>query len=177
MCDPATAALVIGVAGAATSAYGSYKEGQATKQANGFQAGIYQNNAVTAKQNASNERQSGIEDARRVRIQTIQKMSMQKAAMAANGLDINEGTAVDLTADTASMGELDALTTMHNSELKARNYENTANDFTSQAQLSLISGKNAATSGLIKGLGNGMASASQVSGKWSNYNKPAAATL
>ena len=169
MCEPATIMAITAIAGTAVSAFGQYKEGQATKAANEYQAQVYENNSHIAKQNAINERQLGVEEARKIRIQTLSKIGSQRSAMAANGIDINQGTATDLTSGTAEVGELDALTTMYNSEKRAINYENSANDFTNQANLSRMSAKNAGISGNINALATGLNGASQISGKWANY--------
>lgn len=175
MCEPVTIMAAVSaataIAGTATSAYGNYQQGKITREANEYQAQIDNNNAQIAQRNASYERQQGIEDARKIRIQSMQKMSAQKSAMASNGIDIYQGTPVDLLADTASMGELDALTSMYNSERRAMNYEQQGSDFSNQAIMSNLAGKNAFKSGIISGLGTGLQGASKVAGKWSNYNK------
>lgn len=172
MCDPIT---ITTIAGTALTAYGQFQQGQATKAANEFQAEIYNRNAQIANQNAANERQLGLEEARKIRLQTRAKIGQQKAAMAANGIDIYQGTPVDLTADTASMGELDALTSMYNSEMRAINYENKSGDFSSSATMSRMSGRNAFISGGLNALGTGISGLGEaytgyrVSGRWSGY--------
>jgi hypothetical protein len=172
MCDLVTlgiGAAIAGIAGTGISAYSQYKQGQATQTANYMQAQIYDYNSDIALQNAATERQIGYDEARKRRIQAISNMGSQKAAMAASGIDINQGSAVDLVADTAAFGELDALTELYNSERGAVNYERQATDFRNQATLSRMSGKNAYTSGIISGLGTGLTGVSQVAGRWTTY--------
>lgn len=43
-------------------------------------------------------------------------MAMQRAAMASQGGDVNDGSPVDLFGDTAAKGELDALTIRSNAQ-------------------------------------------------------------
>lgn len=173
MCDFGISALVIGIVGAVTSVVTGVVSGvQAQNQAN-YQAEIARQNAKTAQQNADQKRQEGIEESRLQRMKNLQKVASQQTAMAGNGIDISEGTAVDVIEDTATMGELDALTTRYNYETQALAYETQANNFNNQANLDTIAGQNAMTSGVMNGIGsglNGLASTSSVAGKWYSPN-------
>ena len=119
------------------------------------------------------QRQQGIEEARLQRLKTASVIGSQKAAMAANGVDVTQGTAVDVISDTAAMGELDALQTQYNYEAKARGYEVQAGNFQNQSNLDVISGKNAYSAGKmnaissgIQGLGQSANSITNVASKW-----------
>ena len=158
----ALASTAIGV----TSAIQSSKAQQAQYN---YQAQVAKENAKIAEQNAATERQQGIEEARLQRMKTIQAVGSQKTAMAANGVDITQGTALDVIEDTATMGELDALQTRYNYERKALSYEATANNFTNQANLDIIAGQNARTAGVYNSLSTGLAGLTKtgdVASKW-----------
>ncbi|MCM1339944.1 MAG: hypothetical protein NC191_09765, partial [Muribaculaceae bacterium] len=102
-----------------------------------------------------------------------QRIGSQQAAMAANGIDISSGTALDIIDDTSAMGELDALTTRYNSETKALAYENQASNFSNQANLDIISGQNAYKSGMLNAVGSGvkgLGDTASVASKWFSGN-------
>ena len=90
---------------------------------------INERNARIAEMNAANERQIGIEEARKARIETNRKISNQLAMMAANGFDVTSGTALDTIDDTAQLGELDALKIKYDAEKSALSYENQENNY------------------------------------------------
>lgn len=162
-----------GVAGGVVGGVSSYQQGKAQQAQYNYQAKVNEENAKIAQSNADMQRQQGIEEARLQRLKTASVIGSQKAAMAANGVDVTQGTAVDVISDTAAMGELDALQTQYNYEMKARGYETEAGNFKNQANLDIISGKNAyqagkmnALSSGIKGLGDSANAAGSVATKW-----------
>lgn len=175
------AAVAANVALAATAIGGivgttaSVKSANANAKMSEYQARVAQDNAKIAEENARNERQSGLEEARRQRMKTIQTIGAQQTAMAANGIDIASGSALDTVSDTAQTGELDALMLQYNSERQAFNYEMQSNNFTNQANLDMFAAKNAKTTGTLNAIGGaantignlGMnISSSGVSNKW-----------
>lgn len=172
----ANAALAVGVvggvAGSAIEAVSSYSQGKQQQAMYNYQAQINQENARIAQKNAATERQTGIEEARLQRMKTLQVIGSQKTAMAANGMDITQGTSLDIIQDTAAMGELDALQIETNYEKKALAYEQQANNFSNQANLDVISGRNAYKSGQInavtEGL-NGVSKLGSVANKWVGF--------
>ncbi len=163
------ASTIAGIAGGTVGAVSSYQQGKAQQAQYNYQAKVNEENARIAQENANVQRQQGIEEARLQRIKAASTIGSQKAAMAANGVDVTQGTSLDVIADTVAMGELDALQTQYNYEAKARGYEAQAGNFQNQANLDLISGKNAYQAGKINaittGLG-GLEKTSDVALKW-----------
>jgi len=169
----ANAALALGaVAGIASGVVGgvsSYQQGQQQQAYYNYQAQVAEENAKIAQSNAALERQQGIEESRLQRIKTAQAVGSQQTAMAANGIDVTQGTAVDVIEDTAAMGELDALQTRYNYERKAIQYEQQANNFTNQSNLDIIAGQNAYSAGKMNALAGGIKTvekAGSVATKW-----------
>ena len=163
------AGMVAGIASGVVGGVSSYQQGKATQKQYDYQAKVNEENAKIAQQNAKMQRQQGIEEARMQRIKTAQTIGSQQAAMAANGVDVTQGTAVDVIADTAAMGELDALQTQYNYEAKAQGYEAQAGNFKNQANLDIIAGKNAYQAGKIGAVQSGIAGIQQtanVATKW-----------
>ncbi len=150
----------------------SYQQGKQQQAMYNYQAKVAQENEKIANQNAAQERQTGIEEARLQRMKTLQAVGSQQAAMAANGMDVTQGTSLDIIEDTAAMGELDALQIETNYEKKALAYEQQANNFSNQANLDYIAGKNAYTSGKIGAVSSGLNGLSKLTGvatKWAGF--------
>ncbi len=182
MCEPisaSTLAIIAGVTGLASagvSAYGQYKQGKAEQQTYNMQADISRQNAAIAQENAGLERSAGLEEQRRQRLKTSQLIGQQKAAMAANNINITSGTPLDVIQDTAEIGELDAIMIGFESERRARNYESQASNFLQQADIYNLSGKNAYKSGLYSAGSSLLGGVGKVAGQWSNYGTANAAS-
>ena len=172
----ANAALAIGavagIAGGVMGGISSYQQGKQQQAMYNYQAKVAEENAKIANKNAATERQTGIEEARLQRMKTLQAVGSQQAAMAANGMDVTQGTSLDIIEDTAAMGELDALQIQTNYERKAQSYEAQANNFNNQASMDVIAGKNAYTAGQIKAVQTGLNGVSKtvgVASKWVGF--------
>lgn len=172
----ANAALAIGavagIAGGVIGGISSYQQGKQQQAMYNYQAKVAEENAKIANKNAATERQTGIEEARLQRMKTLQAVGSQQAAMAANGMDVTQGTSLDIIEDTAAMGELDALQIQTNYERKAQSYEAQANNFNNQASMDVIAGKNAYTAGQIKAVQTGLNGVSKTAGvasKWVGF--------
>ena len=168
--------LAVGAIAAVTSTVlgtvSSVQQGKQQQAMYNYQAKVAEENAKIANKNAATERQTGIEEARLQRMKTLQAVGSQQAAMAANGMDVTQGTSLDIIEDTAAMGELDALQIQTNYERKAQSYEAQANNFNNQASMDVIAGKNAYTAGQIKAVQMGLNRVSKtvgVASKWVGF--------
>ena len=149
-------ALATGKGSTIAGVTSSIQQGNAQQAMYNYKAQIELNNAGIAQQNAGQERQAGIEDARMQRLKAMQTIGTQQAAMASNNIDVTSGTPLDLIEDTATFGELDALMSEYNAEKRALAYEQQAQNFANQANLDIISGKNARTSGYLNAFSSGI---------------------
>ena len=168
--------LAVGAIAAVTSTVlgtvSSVQQGKQQQAMYNYQAKVAEENAKIANKNAATERQTGIEEARLQRMKTLQVVGSQQTAMAANGMDVTQGTSLDIIEDTAAMGELDALQIQTNYERKAQSYEAQANNFNNQASMDVIAGKNAYTAGQIKAVQTGLNGVSKtvgVASKWVGF--------
>lgn len=160
------------LAGGIIGGVSSYQQGNAAQAQYNYQAEVERQNAKIAEQNAAQVRQQGIEESRLTRMKTAQKIGLQSTAMAANGVDVTQGTSVDVIEDTAAMGELDALQTSYNYETKAMQYDQQANNMLNQANIDVISGRNAYSAGRMNALAsglNGISKSTQLAQKWYGY--------
>lgn len=150
----------------------SVQQGKQQQAMYNYQAQVAEENAKIANKNAANERQTGIEEARLQRMKTLQAVGSQQAAMAANGMDVTQGTSLDIIEDTAAMGELDALQIQTNYERKALAYEQQGLNFSNESRMDVIAGKNAYKTGMINaaqtGL-NGVSKLTNVASKWVSF--------
>lgn len=92
------------------------QQGQAQAQQANYMAQVAHNNQIMGEQNARIQEQSARDAELRAlaaeqqkRTSTSQLIGKQRALMASQGGDINEGSAVDIVGDTARAGEFDAL--------------------------------------------------------------------
>lgn len=163
---------VASIGGSVMGGISSYQQGKQQQAMYNYQAQVAQENARIAQQNAAEVRQQGIEEERLQRMKTLQNIGSQQTAMAANGIDITQGTPLDFVGDTAAMGELDALQTRYNYEKKALAYEQQAYGFQNESSLDVIKGQNAYTAGkwgaVTSGL-EGLSKAGDVAWKWYSY--------
>lgn len=169
----AATALVGTAASTAMGVTSSIQQGKAAEAQANYQAQVDRRNARIAQQNAEDKRQEGIEEARMRRLKTAQRVGLQQASLAANGVDVSEGTALDMIEDTSAMGELDALTTRYNYEKQALAYEQQANNFNNQANLDVFAGQNAYRSGMMNAIGTGfggLGDMASVASKWYGGN-------
>ena len=151
MCNPL---LIVAGATIVAGGYTAYAQNEQGK----YQSKVAKNNALTASRMAEAATQKGVRDEQRLRMQIAHQRSGQRAAFGASGREIT-GSASNILADTAMMGELDALTLRYNAGLESYGYETEANNFMAQSNLDKMSGKQAATGTLLT-------TAASVAGQW-----------
>ena len=190
MCSP-TAALAMQGAGAASSALGAYSSTQASKSSLNLQATLADINAKSTMDMAAINQQmaessaqqtllTGQREVQKSQISTANLKGAQRASMAANGIDLGEGTALQILTSTDVLGEADANTLQANAVRAAFGYRTQgqaqfnaartqATNSTSQAVMSRASADamNPLTAASTSLLGSGAAVASG----WYQYNK------
>jgi hypothetical protein len=145
----ALTALSIGlaVAGMGIQAYGQHKAGQAAKEAGKAEKAASESQAELADFNASvaalqstDAVERGEEQANRLRSQVRGAIGAQRAGIAAGNIDVGFGSAVDVQADAAYLGELDALTIRTNAAREAWGYQVQATDLRRRAEIARKTG-------------------------------------
>lgn len=162
MGDPITLAIM--AAGAYMQANAAKNAAKSQKNAYEYQAAVSRNNAKIAEWQAQNEIAKGQQAEIEQRRKTAALKGGQTASLAARGLDISSGSALNILTDTDYMGEQDALTIRDNAaksawsaRLQSQNESNNAAMMSSAA--SGISPSGAFTSSLL-------GSAGSVAGSW-----------
>lgn len=175
MADPVTlmavGSLAASVAGAGVSAYGASKTGEANAQAATYQAQVAANNKKIADQNAQAAITSGGLQSFTQGTKTAQVVGQQKAAQAANGLDVNSGTNLNVRTATQDMGHLDALTIMNNAMKKAAGFTAQGMNFGAESTLDTMKAGTSKTTGDIGVATSLLGGASSFSDKWIGYSQ------
>lgn len=160
----ATASMGLQVAGGITSAAGAYGQSKATKAAYNYQAAVSRNNAQIAEWQAQDALTRGGKAEQSQRLKTAQLKGTQRATLAARGVAIDEGSALNILQDTDYMGELDAATIRDNAAREAWGHRNQAAGYTSDA--SMLSNRAAAESPLRAAGTSLLTSAGSVASSW-----------
>lgn len=137
--DIADALMVVSTAGSilssGTQAYGAAREAKADEEALRFNAEAYRENQAFAEREAKDAIKRGSVNERRARLATYQLIGTQRARTAANNIRVDSGSAVNIQADAALLGELDALTIRENAAREARGIQQDARNYGTQAAL------------------------------------------
>lgn len=158
MCEPTTimaASLAMSAAAAGIGAYGQYQQGK-------YQEKVAENNAIVQNRMAEDALKRGEAKEQQHRQQVQQMISRQRTQLAANGVDMQGGSALDMIGDTAMMGELDALTIRSNAANEAYGHRVGATNTLAQGKLDRMAGNYGAASTLLTGAG-------KVAGSWSQH--------
>jgi hypothetical protein len=150
MCD---FSMVLGALSAGLGAMGQMQEANARAQAANYQAAVQENNAQLAEFKARDAIIRGNEEQKKQMAYTAEVAGRQRAAMAANNIDVGYGSALDAAVDTAMLGDLDALTIKSNSYREAYDHKIAATNERAGAGLSRLEAKNARAGGMLKAVG------------------------
>jgi hypothetical protein len=96
---------------------------QAERSAAEYNAQVANNNAVIDAQQRSSTLQQGEAEAHKSMRDQAQMIGAQRAQMAANGIDLTQGSAQDLLASTKFLGGIDVNTIQSNAARQAWGYE------------------------------------------------------
>ena len=153
-----------------TNAVGTYASASTQRAAAYYQANMLDLNAQMAERAAQGELQRGQREEQSVRLRTAQLKSSQRVALAANGVDLGQGTATDILTSTDVMGEMDANTVAANALRSAFGYRTQALNYTNEARTRRESAPSPGMA-LATSL---MGSATSVSEKWTGLQKTGA---
>lgn len=167
-------ALAIGstvatVAGAGVSYVASQQAAAATAKQNEYNAQVAENNQRIADNAAQDAIARGDVSEQTKAYQTAQAIGAQRVALAANGVDVNSGSAVDLQSDTAAAGTLDQLTIKNNALRESIGYQNQGINYGNQATLDEQASQDTLAGGALKGTASLISGAGAVSQQWFNF--------
>lgn len=154
------------VAGIAMSAFGQRREGRATQASLAYQASAARGNAVLADKAAGDALARGEQEIGRAAIQQRRFIGRQRVNLAANGVVVDQGSALDLTADTAMMGQLDLMQIKENSVREAAGFSGQAQNFRKTAELLEGAESDVGSATKLNLLSTGIAGLGSVASKW-----------
>lgn len=168
MCTPAAAPYVM-MAGAGASAMGASNSAKAQQAGLNYQAEVAANNAQIAEWQAQDAIRQGQEQEQQSRLQYAATKATQRAALAANGVALDEGSAVDILTSTDYADVVDASTIRANAARAAWGYRTQGTNYRDNAT-ALRAGAGAISSGSAAGLSL-LGSSGQVAQGWYQYSK------
>lgn len=143
----ATSAVIIGglVAAQGYMQYRNQKDAAKSAENEGkYQAEVYGRNADLADEQARDALARGREAEMALRRKSRGLSGSQRAGFAAQGLDINSGSASDVVQNDAALGELDALTIRNNAQRESFGFRKQAEFDRRDAQMALAGAGNRA---------------------------------
>ena len=150
-----SASGLLSIGSAASGAAGSLQQGEATQAANNANAQVATQNAAIAQNNAVFAAQAGEIDAGIQGEKNQQTMGTTRAAEASaggSGVDVNSGSAANVQASQAMLGQMDELNIRAAAAKAAYGYQTQAVGFQGQAAQDIAAGQNAATAGTINAI-------------------------
>jgi hypothetical protein len=166
----AAAAPVLGLLGAGVSAAGAIEGGIAQKNSYAYQAQVAKNNEAIANQNAVYAAQAGSTQATQKSLQGAEKQARIKGALAANGVDINSGSAVDVQQSAREESKLDTELTAANASAQAYGYRVQQQGFEEQSSLDTAASENAVPGAILGATGGLLSNASAIGMKPNAFN-------
>jgi len=159
---------VVGVASAAMSAMNVMQQASAQKSQASYQAAVQRNNQIIAERQAADAIDRGNIAVQQHRLKVQQFKGRQRSVLASSGFDANEDDALDILADTAEIGEMDALTIRNNAEREA--YQSRLRASNAGAQAGLLQNQSDRMSPAMTGAATGASGLATVADRWYTRN-------
>lgn len=157
--------------GAGAGALGAAQQGNAAAGAAQYQAAVARNNQRVAEWQARDAEDRGRVAEQNQRFKTSGVIGAQRAAAGASGVEVNTGSAADLTADTAALGELDALTIRSNAGREAWGHRVNADNYAANAEMLDVQAKEAKRAGTFGAITSILGGVSSVADKWLTFSQ------
>lgn len=165
----ATAGTAASLLGSGISTIGQVTSAEAQGKSALYQAEVAKNQAQIANTQAQQTAASGEQAASNASMQTRALVGAQQAAQSASGIDSTSGSALDVRASTAMLGEYNAMTIQSNAARQAYGYQTGAVSDLAQSQLYQAQARQAPVAGAIGGLSSllsGAASGASQYARW-----------
>lgn len=138
---------------------GSFSQAAASESAAEFESSQLETQARLSDLNAASAETRGRDDEAEQKRKTKLLIGRQRAALAAQGIEIDSGSALDLQLESAEFGAADALTIKNNAFREATGHRIESIDSRNRAKLAKITGKSKARSSILTG---GLTAASDI---------------
>lgn len=161
----------LSILGGLTSALGLSNKGDADASMYSYKAGIAKMNASIERQNSDYSLTAGDANAQRSGLTTGFTIAKEKTSQAANGFDVNTGSAVEVRDSTRSAGLIDQDTIRTEAGRQALGHRNAAANYDAEATGDIMAGDNARRAGKIAALGTLIGTAGSVASKWTQASQ------
>lgn len=163
--------LVSSVLGGGMQIAGQMQAGKAAQGQAAFQSAVARNNAILAERAAQDALTRGSIQEQLAAGGTARLKGRQRVALAANGVLVDEGSALDITSDTAAKGKFDQLTIRSNAEREALGFRTQGLNFQNDASLSLLRGESAQAAATTGAFTTALTSTGAVARDWYMFRK------
>ena len=144
-----TALAIIAGAQAISTVGSAYTQSRALKQQGKFESQIANQNAALAEIQAKDALLRGDQERQTYQLQVKKLLGSQRARLAAQGLDLGSGSALDVLQDTARAGAYDAMTIKNNAFREAMGYEIASTEYRTQGTLARLTAKQKSTQTIL----------------------------
>lgn len=155
--------------GGGMAVIGAYNKSKAEKYAAEYQAQVQANNAQLAQWKAQDAITRGQTEVARQQLKTRQLKGAQRASMAARGIDLGEGSALNILTDTDLMGAVDANTLADNASKEAWALRNEAAG--ASANAGLLRDRAGSVNPFMDAAGTALTAGGAVASSWYKLNK------
>lgn len=136
----------------------AYAQSQSIQAQGAYKQQVANQNAALATIQSQDALNRGEYSANQSNIKTKQLIGQQRADMAAQGVDVNSGSAADVQSSTSAIGALDALTIRNNAYRESFGYKVQSLNDTYSGQFAADSANTQATNTLLTGGMNAVSS-------------------
>lgn len=165
------APVALAAVGTAMQAYSAYSTSATNKAAYNYQAAVSRNNAMIAEWNAKDVARRGEQDLIDHQRKTAALMGNQRATFAGRGIDMSEGSALNILSDTEYLSKQDELTLKDNTAKAVWQAKMQAYNEGSNAEL--LQMRSDAENPLFSGGASLLTGAGTVADRWYKYKAAA----
>jgi hypothetical protein len=155
--------------GASRQASAQRAAGQHQRQVAEYQAAVARNNAIISRRRAADIRLTAEHDAAQAQMAGEQLKSRQRAILAANGVVVDQDSALETIVDTAGKAKQDALTVTANAEKLALMEDFNVENYLTQEQMLKAGGQYAFEAANFAGDSTLLGGATQVASQWASF--------
>ena len=161
--------MLITALGTIVQMQGAKANARAQQQQYDYQAQVNENNKQVAEWQAQDAIERGEVKEKQHRTKVDQLKGRQRSVLAASGVVVDDGSALDVLGDTAELGELDALTIRSNADREAYDYTVAGMNEGANAEINRMSGANAIAAGKTQSMTSLLSGAGSIADKWYKY--------
>ena len=162
--------MLLNFAGAMAQAQGQRHAAESKAAEYEYQAKIDENNRNVALWKSADAKARGQKEEAALRVKVAALKGRQRSALAASGVEVGSGSALDILGDTAALGELDALTIRSNAERESYEQDVVASNLQANAGMKRMGAQNSRIAGKIGAQTSLLTGAGSVASKWQNYS-------